>query len=258
MKDNKIDILFKKKLQGLEKSPRPVAWDKIHSQITKDKLSIVWWHRAAIIVLLCLSGVLIFYKKDDLNNKQPEILSDSRGENTLDQTEDKVAENDSHDSYNYSKKLHADALKEENSPSLRPKATKPSAKITKDLVAKTDTASGSDQYMHEDKENGQYQSNHSTIADASIFKEEAEIPIKDTPPVTIEFRSRKRTVEKPLLTDNSLESITEDHSSFTLKKLMTKVKDIKESEISLADLRQAKDNLFAFDTYKETFKSTEK
>lgn len=261
MKENKIDILFKKKLHGLEQPPRPIAWDKINSQITKDKVVIGWWHKAAVIVLLCLSGLLISYKKDGLNNGPLKTFSDSKDKNTLYPIQDKTIENNSHHNNKdsntpYIAKLHADTLKEEISSSIKPNNHR--EKTTKDLIAKADAATPvSDQYKHKGKGNSKHQSNQSSTADDSIFKEEAALPIKDTPPITIEFKSRKRPVEKAMLADNNSEDLREEHVS-TLKKLMTKVKDIKEGEISLADIRQAKDNLFALDTYKETLKNNDK
>src|SRR5690606_37016681 len=97
---------------------------------------------------------------------------------------------------------------------------------------------------------------HKEAGNLDDVKENTETK-KNPPPITIEFRSGKRKKVQTLMADAEKEATQED-PSFSFKRLVATVKDVKAGELGLAELRQAKDDLFAFDTYKEESKNRDK
>lgn len=267
MKENKLDNLFKDRLRDMEKSPRPIAWDKISAGIKKEKSTpkIIWWQKAAIIVILCLSGFLLFYKMDGFNNWQTEtVISEVENDEKekLNNEEHKnLLNDDSSSNLSGLADSNLKTPKEENIDPIKSKGTqnlvesknrKPEKPEVK-MYAVDNNFPYTDRDMDDQKTTNYEESiAANTSEDLEIDKRE-----KSTPSITIEFKSGKKSQQKTLVADNKDIESNEDQS-FMLKKLIAKVKEVKEGELGLAELRQAKDDLFAFDTFKELNKPSEK
>lgn len=262
MKDNKTDKIFRDKLQNFQKSPRPDAWSKINEQLHKDKktATFLWWHKAAIILVLCLSGFLIFYKMSNHNRNQPNNLTDlksDQSENLGINPTTNIAEKRSSSTEPNTSNLNADPIQEETPVTIEPATYQYIAKAAKSKAPKPEiNISTVHKNLYEEAAMPENEiGNQPTIANASL-EEGKKIIVnnKSTPPITIEFKSGKKAAKETLLADTEPEK-TKGSPAFNFKKLLSKVK---EGEIGLADIRQAKDDLFAFDTFKETSKRTNK
>lgn len=262
MKDNKTDKIFRDKLQNFEKSPRPEAWSKINEQLHEDKktATFLWWHKAAIILVLCLSGFLIFYKMSNHNSNQPNNLTDlnsDQSENLGLTPTTNIAEKRSSSTEPNTSNLNADSIQEETPVTIEPEAYQYIAKTAKSKAPKPEiNISTVRKNLYEEVAKPENEiENPPAIANASLDEgEETLVKNKSTPPITIEFKSGKKATKETLLAHTEPEK-TEGSPAFNFKKLLSKVK---EGEIGLADIRQAKDDLFAFDTFKETSKRINK
>lgn len=254
MKDNKIDDLFREKLAGHAKLPSPMAWEKLNNELTKKERTstFLWWHKAAVIVLVCVSGFLIinvseFWKSDQSASTQVE---DSKNE-----TKKVALPNDEELKKQMAKKLPVpsnvpDRFAENKLEPIEPKATIKIEKGQNKGVLKTLAiiAENTDKPLVDEHAVHTAPSGEVAVNDVKKSVSVAHKP----PPVTIEYRSGKRRKEETLVAGNQSPN---ESQSFTFKKLVATVKDMKEGEIGLADLRQAKDDLFVLETYKGNLKS---
>ena len=60
MKNKELDRFFQEKLARHELSPSPDAWAQVSGELSERKRPIVWMRIAAAVVVLALSGVLIY------------------------------------------------------------------------------------------------------------------------------------------------------------------------------------------------------
>lgn len=262
MKDNKIDEIFRDKLGDLEKSPGLKAWNKINEQLHDGKKPtiLLWWHRAAIILVLCLSGFLIFLKMNMGNNDQQNNLvglKPNHSEKPAINSTTNIAEDRSNSTESNINNEKHDAVQKEIPVPVEPKTYQSIAQTKKSKAPQPEiNISAIQDNLHEEvKELPKIKSGHSTIMNTSLEADEKIVAKnKSTPPITIELKSGKNSLKESLLADADAKKVKEDQS-FNFKKLLSKVK---EGEIGLADIRQAKDDLFAFDTFKENSKRTNK
>lgn len=256
MKDNKIDSLFKENLHDMEKSPRPIAWEKINAGIKKEKSTpnIIWWQRAAIIMIICLSGFLIFYKMDGFKSQTTLSAVERQGKkNLVNKGKENFLDEDS--SANVAKLADAESVSpnEEHRALIESEdsqqSTKEKNREPKQPQVKMYATSANSSYTDEEVDNQQAIDYKKAVATSMSETQAIDKPEKSTPPITVEFKSGKKALRQTLLADNKDIESNEDQS-FSLKKLILKVKEVKEGELGLAELRQAKDDLFAFDTFK--------
>ncbi len=262
MKDNKIDNLFKEKLEGHAKTPSPMAWEKLSSELSKkDKRSgFLWWHKAAILLLVCLSGFLIFrsaevsdgnevatnqIKSEKEDGLQPKFQQEPKAETNLQVQNSPVPEKEPLPPIADNTK----AIEAEVEKKLIKKEPKSDRRLFQESPVNNYVAVNSEQTQEDPMATTDPEGLDEGIENADTKKA--------SPPVTIEFRSGKRKKEQTLMAGAEKEDIQEDQS-FSLKRLVAAVKDVKAGEIGLAEIRQAKDDLFAFDTYKEDSKNRDK
>jgi hypothetical protein len=100
MKENNIDEIFSRKLQHLEKTPRPQAWEKLSAQMVQPKRKVIplWWtlSGAGIAASVALM-VFLTHNSPDTNTIKPLFTNrhdsvNTAGKNTL-KTEKRVTEN---------------------------------------------------------------------------------------------------------------------------------------------------------------------
>ena len=257
MKDKSIDNLFKEKLEGHSKLPSPLAWEKLNSELTKKekRVGFLWWQKAAVLLLVCISGFLIFRNENTSNGDQVAsngIISDEEA------TRPDVSLHPSEGQENLQAQKSLKPKPKTDSPD-NPKPIEP--REEKKLITKGPNAERSfflespvvKQYvvMNSGKDPDE-QPDQTNVGEADNKKDQAEAK-KTPPPVSIEFRSGKRKQGRTLMADADKEAAQED-PSFSFKRLVAAVKDVKAGEIGLAEIRQAKDDLFAFDTNKEDSK----
>lgn len=84
MSNKELDSLFKNKLENLERQPGADAWNKIQVQTQKKKAGAWLWMRvAAAILLLLVSGIVIWNaSQDTMTANETVATSESKSENT--------------------------------------------------------------------------------------------------------------------------------------------------------------------------------
>ena len=254
MNDKKIDNLFKEKLAGHAKSPSPLAWEKLNSELTKKekKVGFLWWQKAAVVFLVCISGFLIFRTEKAVDGDQ--VASDLvKSETETEQPDASPHQSELQGNLQVQKSVKPET---ETIPSDKIKPIEPRGE--KKLATKAPDTERSlflespvySQHVAMHREKDQEEHSDQMNAEESDDKKEHVEAKKTPPPVSIEFRSGKRKKERTMMADAEKEAAPED-PTFSFKRLVAAVKDVKAGEIGLAEIRQAKDDLFAFDTNKE-------
>lgn len=263
MKDNKIDKLFQEKLSSLEKSPPSMAWDKIDAQLHKGKTPFLLWHKAAIITIFCLSGTLIFSLANRTPHKQ-EVTTTATTRDSLGQVHQNMVDKNNHvqeriasldnkgmaiDS-STNKEAHIGSGKHTSTIALAAKS--PATKLPKESEAVTRTLN-----VKANLEQGVNPIDvHPTSEDLPKVEEEALAQVAETKKasfVTIEFKAGKKVPEAANVAHTDMPK-----SASPLRKLTEKFKEIKYTDIDLGNLRQAKDDLLAFDSNRDDGKTSEK
>lgn len=255
MKDNRIDKLFQEKLSSLEKAPPPMAWDKINDQLHNRKAPLLWWHKAAIVAILCLSGTLIFTLTNRPANKQnaESVIMKNEGQVQPNKQEGNNPSQANMATLDYNDiSTEAHAIGEENVESITPiKYRNRVAQAEKNPITR----------LHSDEQKtlanqGQdiepIELTHNFDSKPKVEIEEMELiaEAKKVLPVTIEFKAGEKIPEESTLAHTP-------KSASPLRKLTEKLKEIKYTEIDLAQLRQAKDDLLAFDSNRNSNKTSE-
>lgn len=261
MKDNSIDKLFQEKMKDWEKSPPTMAWDKINAQLHKEKSPLLWWHKAAIVALLCIGGALVYSLTNRTANMEETAATAVQDENRAHQ--DQVEGNDSSqegilaiENKDASRAASVNAKNDSTEP-LGP--TSKGAYANKDTSTKLPNESKATAPPQDEKPN--QKPNIHAVDQLAIIDQEPKAEIievvqvaetKKALPITIEYKAGKDASEGMMAHTDT------PKRSSPLKKLTEKLKDIKNTEIDLANIRQAKDDLLAFDSYREGHKIPEK
>lgn len=224
---NRIDQLFKEKLEH-HPQPAPVeAWSKIEASLPKKNNIIVWWRLAAVFLLFgMLVSAIYWLQSNDKENAQP-VLTDKKIE--LPQAVEK-------------KDLPIDKAKAFQEKKSIAKNSKANPIARKSEISKVNVT--------EEK-----------IIEALKVLEKTEVitefvlqPAQETAAVT--------KMEKPIVLEFTLEPIEThvaaraEEKNTGLKKLWATAKDLKNGE-STFDLQEFKENLFAHNSKKDKTKNNQ-
>jgi len=268
MSNQELDNLFKHKLEKLHKQPSANAWDRIQSQTHSKTSTVIWWRIAAAILLLMVSGIIAWQYVKTTEIQQPAVSKK--------QPTNELKKNDN------SEQLMAQANSNElQTPEQREevKSQPSNATTKKGTVAQTEQLKQSDNTSTTKSEKSKTQiekikqpeslQSIETIENAELDKN---IASSDTPDATIEKQtasSKQQTEEGTTLefdlkdfkkaalasnetnTNQNLKAEgTEDQNKKGLSKVWDIVKDLKK-EANIGELREAKDEIFAFNFKKE-------
>ena len=220
---NTIDELFKNKLEDHSLAPSSTAWAKVEASITKKNKTLAWFRVAACLALASLS----WFAYEQISSPSAKSLV------VLPATVSEV--------------------KTKELPSVKqlPSEANSKSKITKQLSLIE--ASKSKDIDKVAMENVQSSANAVAIAEPEM----AEVPAKE---VIVESKEIIAQVEKPLVIEYTLESVADQQEEVASRSKLQKVVDFaldaKHSDGALTNLRQAKDDLFAFNFKKDKTKTS--
>ncbi len=256
MSDKDLDNLFKNKLEDFGKVPASNLWNKIDEQIERPHKKKAWLYlsiAASLLLLLTFTFVIINQTneiptqiakvdqpviKDNIKHKTPEQ------KNSVDttKTQQNVEEIPVKNKNNTNSKPKANKSKSpklSNPMNIQPSIAKHNP--TKKLV---DSAAIPQQEVVIDVHSLDNIANNTT-ADATI-KAPSASDNKDTRKgKTLEFDISQFEAQKTVIAAN-----TDDNKDSKLKRIIKIAKDIKEGESGLGDIREAKNELFAFNLKK--------
>ena len=223
---NRIDDLFKNKLANHQVAPSADAWQKVETGLTKKNSAWVWRLAAAFILFGLLSGA--WYVWNNNTEVQPELVQQPEGspqkENLIpvqptEQKQNLVADSKTERKQKTTIKGNASENKKEHEGETE--------KITPEPLVE--------------------------IVQPAILVTENKIP-ETTPtrkPIVIEFTLEAMPVKT---TESVFADATVDDDKNGLQKILEKARDIKNGESELGSLRDAKNELFAFDFRKDKTK----
>ncbi|MBX2915592.1 MAG: hypothetical protein KF856_10025 [Cyclobacteriaceae bacterium] len=219
---NRIDELFKNKLANHPVAPSAEAWQKVEAGLTKKNNAWVWRLAAALVLFVLVSGA--WYIRSKNTGLQPELVQQPL------------------------------PLPQKEIPVVQPEKEK------QNLVAETKTTAQP------------RQKKTSTVIQSETKKEETE-KVNPEPAVVIqaevlitENKTEPTAARKPIVIEFTLDAmpinmtepamavarVADDKSG--LQKILEKARDIKNGESELGSLRDAKNELFAFDFRKDKTK----
>jgi len=217
---NKIDDLFKKKLEDLTLDPSGEAWIKLNANLTKKNSGLIWFSAAAAIFLLgILVASIIWLEKRELNQLETEQsqLLPTNSSNTNKLIADSIG-----------KSLVAEANKitkvKRKSPPLKARTIKPL--ILPINVNEIEVEPSATEIL--------------------LTETVVEVTIKEKP-IVIEYRLESilpQQKEAPLVAE-----AIEKKNGF--QKALEFAREAKNSDSPLGDIRQAKDDLFALNFKKD-------
>jgi hypothetical protein len=225
---NRIDQLFKEKLEHHAQPAPAEAWSKIETALPKKNSIIIWWRLAAVLFLFgLLVSALYWLQSNDKTNTQP-VLTEKKID--LPQVVEK-------------KDLPIDRVE-----ASREKNSMASNSKTNPVAYKTEIEK---KQLVEDK----------IVEAPEALPEKTEViaefilqPVQETVPVA--------KVEKPIVLEFTLAPIEAyvvaqaEEKNTGLKKLWATAKDLKNGE-STFDLQEFKENLFAHNTKKDKTKNNQ-
>jgi hypothetical protein len=224
---NNIDNFFKKKVEGLAIEPRPEAWSKLESNLSKKNKGLIWFRMAAAILFMgALTTSVIWMQKGKVSEQVAEQSKKEKPENVS--GESKLKEGNV--------RQHASVNVEKNTGIV------PKSNLEKQKLAETPEPEVIQNKPAAGLEN----------LDPQIAALEALQP-ETVAAVTV--------VEKPIVIEYRLESVnylkketavaeTADKKN-SLQKAIDFAREAKNSDSPLGGLRQAKDDLFALNFKKD-------
>ncbi len=234
---NKMDELFKNKLENHSLPPSAEAWEKVERQLEKKSKPVIWWRAAAAILLVgALLGISYWWTGEEAGT--PTIAEqkkvDSKPEAKTEQTQ---------------------------TPEID--ATKKSTEITKKQLqqsiqtplAKSNPTKVTDKKMevaHVNENSAQNKDNRA--AETTISPMATELPMETMPAIA---STVSQTKEKPIVLEFKLEPVTTEMvvaAKQEKKGIKTILTDLKNGETNI-NFHTLKENLLAFNSKKP--KSTE-
>lgn len=219
---NRMDQLFKKKLGEHQLPPSEEAWSKIESGLSKKNNTVILWRAAAVFVLCGFLTGAWFYWQTSQDHSQQLATQQEDSPNTVPEKQEPLEASEN----------------EEN--------TNQAARVKKPTRTQ--------------REKINPPKNNEEVQQAVIIKEAEMELIADLETVTIEPVSKGY---KPVVIEFTLDPVpapilvataTEAEKGNGFKKILDKAIDLKNGEGDLGSLRDAKNELFAFDFKKDKTK----
>lgn len=220
---NRMDQLFKKKLGDHRLPPSAEAWTKIETGISKKNNTVILWRAAAVFVLCGFLTSAWFYWQSTQDHSQQLATQQDKTIDTSTETQEPLLE---------------PTEKEQNNNQAA--IVKRPTRTQKEIIAPP--------------------KNNEMVQEAAFMKDAeteliADLETESTEPVA--------KAEKPIVIEFTLDPVpatilaakaTEAEKSNGFKKILDKAIDLKNGEGDLGSLRDAKNELFAFDFKKDKTK----
>lgn len=218
-----MDQLFKKKLGDHRLPPSAEAWSKIESGLSKKNNTVILWRAAAVFVLCGFLTSAWFYWQSTQDHSQQLAKQQEDTLGTVPETQEPLLEPSENEQNN-----------------------------NQAVIVKKPTRT--------QKEKITLPKNNEEVQEAVIINEGETDLIADLETITTEPVAK---AEKPIVIEFTLDPVpapilvaraTEAEKSNGLKKIFDKAIDLKNGEGDLGSLRDAKNELFAFDFKKDKTK----
>lgn len=248
--NNNIDRLFRDKLKYHPIRPSGDAWDKISNNLQKRKGKAIWiWASAAAIALVCISITAVMYMQSGteiadkqvpesdqsiIESNEKELLAEEMKPNLNDKTT--AIQRKSTDKP-IIKNSHNDVIQEKAPGKNPPKENQ---------VANIETKTTSMQHRELKvqpipiQESNQIAEN---LPDIALEKGKTPPAKQEKMAITIIYKSGNKNKQSLMASDTG----NKEESKSTLEKIVDKAKEIKSSDLGLAGLREAKDELLALE-----------
>lgn len=248
MSNKELDSLFKNKLENLERQPSAGAWNKIQAQTQQKKFGWLWIKVAAAILLLLVSGVVIWNASQDTLETNETIASSETKPEDIATEHQPVAEPQIKNEVNTIEELEKTTSIVENIQHKAPK-TEPTANvIMPDVESKTmvsnETTKESLPTVDEILEESETLITQNEVTDATNETQttSTEQEVRGT---TLEFNIEDfQKTQIAANTSNEVNNEEGPEPKKGLNKVLNLMKDIK-SDAGIGDLREAKNEIFA-------------
>jgi len=255
MSNNELDSLFKNKLENLERQPSADAWNKIQGQTQQKTFGWLWIKVAAAILLLLVSGVVIWNASQDTLETTETIASSET--KSADVATERQPESESQ-------------IKNEANTIVEPeKATSIVENIQQKAPKSEDTANVSTPAA-ESRTMASNEPTNETLPSVDELLEESETLItqnevadatNETQTTSTEQEVKGTTLEfniedfqKTQIAANTSNEVNNEEGlepKKGLSKVLNLMKDIK-SDAGIGDLREAKNEIFALNFKKDS------
>lgn len=225
--NNQLDNLFKNKLEGHTLEPSPKAWSRVASGLTKKNKTIIWFRAAAALMITCLAFTLWYYTNK--NSTSPSTLAQT--EKVSAAPEKELAKQG--DEQTATNKIST----------IQKNAKKPTIKKRKQEVIKANSQQKKTVEVIEQMPFTEVASNEIEITESLFTIEPPVAPIKKAIVIVYELKAVERI---PRL---DLDQLPERKTG--LKKVLEVANEVRTGESPLGGLRQAKDEILAFNFKKD-------
>lgn len=237
--NNQIDKFFNQKLSGHSIAPNPEAWSRVAGGLSKKNKTIVWFRAAAAILILMLAGMLWYYTSQtaivDAEQLQTaekiEAVQEETPSETLElepMTEEIIIAESVGATETESSERNQLAQRRTSQPSVPKNEPIPSVQeLVQESVSEVTIAA-----LPESLEPKQV--------------EEA-ISLETTKPIVIVYELKPI----PTIPDTEGEFLELPEKRSTLRKVLTLANDVRSGESKIGGLRQAKEEILAFNFKKE-------
>ncbi|MEQ8304787.1 MAG: hypothetical protein RIB47_15435 [Cyclobacteriaceae bacterium] len=233
---NKIDNFFKGKLLEHSSSPSNASWSKIEAGLAKKNNKAIWLRIAAALLVGGLS-VSIWYASQDSNGSGQE-LSDNQIEATPEVKEEAMDERQNDFDRNRTNQVAVASAEDRNeviNEQEKEKESKSSAMRINESVTTSESLPPTENLIAME------------IATPETLPEEVKLKTDTPKPVVIEYTLA--SIETP--SSEKAEVLDIATRKTGIKKVLEIAGEVRSGESSLSSLRQAKNELFAFNFIKE-------
>lgn len=254
---NNIDQLFKNKLDNYEATPSLDAWSKIESGLTKKNKGALWMKIAASIILLMTVGII--YQQSNSSKEEMEQIASDTTENNKNEVINSIS---------------SDNEISEKSDSIVFKLNKPNTQVTKaSIINNTESAILKSEVKNEMVAEQVDNNNPRLIEEKKepiqnnindVIEMAANELIASNTESVIEPKEKNSCVkivynlEPVIKVDSSIleKKATENNmKDNVLGKIVAFAKNAKSSDVSLGNLRAAKDDFLSLDNLKSSVQS---
>ncbi|MFW5760286.1 MAG: hypothetical protein ACOCXH_04830 [Cyclobacteriaceae bacterium] len=245
---NNLDQFFKIKTEGFQKQPSAEAWNKINKNLHPRSRVPVWQIAASVILIAAVAAVIYLQFNIESNNTpaivETELPDTAKQNNLVAPRQDALA--------NKNTKQQEEATEEAKDNTVTPDpAQKPDILVAQQTETGKLIPAKNELKRPDIIETPQIIDNNNALANAAeipvnpiteaeVREEEKAERQRKRPTVTIVYQ--KSTNESTTVAKNEEKELKE-----SLGKILNLAKDLKNSELALAEIRDVKDDLFALD-----------
>lgn len=270
MSNRELDNLFKNKLDELEVRPSAGSWEKIQGNLTQEGKRGAWFYAgiaAAIVLLAIFTGVFLFNNtgkqpEQQIALSQPESTVKNPGTSVPDEIEPTAPEEQKEWQSTGQEKMNEDKAGKQPAPTqTKNKTQKTDANTLKNINTAPSKAPQDQLAVEKQVTKGVDTSDPIPVSEDLIAVKELKIDTGATNETAIASTDQKQNDGGQTLVFNiedfnakvnvASANETEKEKRSTLKKVLDFAKSVKEGDGGLAELREAKNELFALNFKKE-------